>query len=118
MLSGCPVTYKLFLFNNSGFTVELKIEEGQVYTIKNGGEVMGNEPFFSRFSIHTGTTNWIYCTTLFPPREYYQSAKIRVQLEATGEVYVLLPSEDFPLTNFTNQPAGFPLKPIIQEAPK
>jgi hypothetical protein len=42
---------------------------------------------------------------------------MRIQLESTGEIYVLLPTEVFPLKDFSNQPPGFPLKPIIQPLP-
>ena len=88
------------------------VEKGHNVTLDN----------FWRFAIQTEKTNWIYCITNYLPHEYNQAWGLfgnikRFQIEPTGEIYVLKPTEEFPLKDFNNQPPGFPLKPINQPFP-
>ena len=121
MLSSCTPVVEIFLFNNSGYPVKVKISDNNtICTIENGkGARLGYlnyQPIF----IQTEKTNWVYCITNQIPLEScltpsrWERHKLRVQLEATGEIYMLLPMDALPLKNFTNQPSGFPLQPTIQ----
>ena len=127
VLTSCSRAPELIFFNNSGYSVKICVESFLMVSddykvrfygpIEHGNTVEFSYTFDQQISIQTETTNWVYQSTEYLPREYFglsSSAEIRFQLESTGEIYVLLPTEEFPLTDFTNQPPGFPLKPILQ----
>ena len=126
ILSSCTFAPKIVLLNNSGYTVKVQQGTKTIGIVNTGQSVEFYYPSADQMVfIKTETTSWSYnFTTNSPPHEYFlppperRERKLRVQLEATGELYLLLPTEEFPLTNFTNQPSGFPLKPIVQETPK
>jgi len=121
-LSSCFPVHRFSIFNNSGVTVEIQSEYNVTRTIENGHNVTFDDPFNLQISNLTRQENWMYCIGLtnYPSCEKYCQTglfslhKIRIQLESTGEIYLLLPSEKFPLKDFRSQPQGFPLKPIIQ----
>ena len=131
MFSSCTGPIKLIFFNNTGHVVNLKTEDDKVAlqhgynvkfnaTVENGQKVEFSFPVSQKISISTETTNWLYQAIIHPPREYckpvgtFDSAAIRIQLEATGEIYLLKSSGEFPLKNFNNQPEGYPLRPVTQ----
>ena len=122
--SSCVVVQELIFFNNSGFDVKLQLEDGseKYYnvkfngTIENGYSVKFQYPVHQRVLIQTEATNWVYSFTNFPPRKNGHVRKeIRVQLEATGDIYLLLPTEEFPFKYFTTQPIGYPLRPDVEQ---
>ena len=119
-LSSCFPIHRFLVFNNTGDSVEIQSQYNATQTIEDGHYATFDDPFNLQISFPAKGKAWTYCITSYPScKKYCQTSglsthKIRVQLEATGEIYVLLPSEKFSLTDFNNQPSGFPLEPIIQ----
>lgn len=115
ILSSCSIKPKLVFYNNTEFIIEIKNDKDLLGKVNGGHEINFSYPITQNFSINTGETNWIYKITNYPPVENYRRntrATIYMQIESTGKIYVLKTTEEFPLTDFNNQPPGFPLKPI------
>ena len=113
--SSCSVAPKIIFFNNTDFQVEIFNNKTRLVVIEPKHNKELYYPITQTINIKTQTTNWVYSINNYPPIEYYKpngrSEKMRFQLEATGEIYVLLPTEIFPAKDFNNQPIGFPIKP-------
>lgn len=118
ILSSCSPRPVIILLNNSEAVVEVQVDGTTRIKINHGQQEKIND-FFKyptfKISIDRGTAKWIYDKTTWPPDNYWRgrnfSTIVKFQIEVTGYIYVLLPTEDFPLKDFTNQPPGFPLKP-------
>ena len=121
-LSACSPSYTLILYNNSGGTVKIQLgDNGIIYIIEDEHEATLGYFDWVPIIVQAETTNWVYNITNSPPRKYGAPRgwglrnKIYFQLETTGEIYTMLPTEEFPLKDVTNQPPGFPLRPITEK---
>lgn len=113
LFTSCRIMPQLMLFNNSGSLINVYVENTLKCTILNNEVASMNFPIGKVISIKTSKTNWTYAICQYPPSTYCEPRgheKIRTQLQPNGDIFILTPSENFPLAKFSHQPNGFPIR--------
>lgn len=111
-LAGCSLYTKGVLFNNANETIHVfgeKLAHGHATTFSFGWTPNSYFPLIMKIS---GTTT-ISCNIPFVPQSYHKKGvfidSVRYQIGPTRILYAVPPTAQFPFTDLSNQPEGFPI---------
>ena len=111
-LSGCPRMAYVELYNNTGTSISVDIHGAL-------SDIPPNQKVGLRFGgqylvVSSSLGQWRYDRTLIPyggENGAYFDGTIYAQVNEDGHIYALKQSESPPLSNFSEQPPGFPVGP-------
>ena len=117
-LGSCTLATEVEVFNNTSTPVRLVIN-GDVSRLKPGKDTTIYEMDFDRPRVETDSISWTYDRTSRIPESFiawrgwsfWQSRVARVQIEADGKIWLLGVDQFPPVSEFVEQPEGFPLVP-------
>ena len=117
-LGSCTIATEIEVFNNTSASVRLVIN-GDVSPLKPGKDTTIYEGDIGRVKVETDGIIWTYDIRSRIPESFiewrgwgfWQSRVARVQIEADGKIWLLGVDQSPPVSEFVNQPEGFPLVP-------
>ena len=117
-LGSCTLATEVEIFNNTSAPVRLVIN-GDVSRLNPGKHTTIYEREIGHSSVETDGTSWTYDRRSLIPESFivwrgwgfWQSRVARVQIEADGKIWLLGIDQSPPVTDFVDQPEGFPLVP-------
>jgi len=113
----CSRPARMKLYNHSGFDITIVSSRSDIEIANGQSSVFMFPAETSALMIQVDSTAWEY-EMPYPPREYCDptaASVIHAQLEPGGRLYVFLPNTQFPVTDLSLQPDGFPLEPRIRK---
>ena len=120
--SACTISESCDLFNNTGSDLTIvrvrhRQEEPQI-NLKAGASVSLQEWLFSEYRVEMGGKVFRYAPKSpdvsfvvgqgFGP---WTKRVFKAQIESSGHIFVLRPTQSVPAAEFVEQPSGFPLLP-------
>jgi hypothetical protein len=96
LIPACTIPAKIELYNNSGEPITVEIDNDSLLISPNTTASFGQD-YGIVFSIKT---NGPFTKRVF-----------RAQFEANGFIWAVGPEQEYPVTNFIDQPEGFPVEP-------
>ena len=118
LLGACTIATEVEVFNNSSVPVRLVIN-GDVSLLNPGKDATIYERELSRPSVETDGIAWTYARPTRIPESFiawrgwgfWQSRVATVQIEPDGKIWLLGVDQSAPVSEFVEQPEGFPLIP-------
>ncbi len=120
-LGSCTLATEMEVFNNTSSTVRLVVN-GDVSRLKPGKDTTIYEREFGQINVETDGTSWTYDIPSRIPESFiawrgwgfWSSRVASVQIEADGKIWLLGIDQSAPVTDFLDQPEGFPVDPKKQ----
>lgn len=120
-LGSCTIATEVEVFNNSSALVRLVID-GDVSRLKPGKDITIYERELSNAKVETDSISWTYVRPNRIPESFiawrgwgfWRSRVAVVQIEADGKIWLLGVDQSPPVSEFVEQPGGFPLTPNEQ----
>jgi hypothetical protein len=120
----CTITPKIFLYNNSGRSVEVQFtNEPSESRVLPPGETLSfssDRLFDASFLIReSGMAHHYSVPTDYPSmwlHPWLPASRLRGQLEPDLSIYLVPQGAKPPQSSFPEQPAGFPLRPNASQA--
>jgi hypothetical protein len=120
-LGSCTIATEIEVFNNTLVPVQLVIN-GDVYRLKPGKDTTIYERELSHPIVETDSITWTYVRPTRIPESFiawrgwgfWQSRVATVQIESDGRIWLLGVNQSAPVSEFVEQPEGFPLTPNVQ----
>lgn len=120
-LGSCTIATEIEVFNNASVPVRLIIN-GDVLRLEPGKDITIYEMELSSPRLETDSITWTYISPTRIPVSFiawrgwsfWQSRVAMVQVEADGKIWLLGVDQSPPVSEFVEQPEGFPLAPSDQ----
>jgi hypothetical protein len=117
LIPACTIPAKIELYNNSGEPITVEIDNDSLLISPNTTASFGQD-YGIVFSIKTNGASFQYhvdrlalSNIEFVGWGPFTKRVFRAQFEANGFIWAVGPEQEYPVTNFIDQPEGFPVEP-------
>ena len=131
VLTSCSVPLACKLYNNTGAPLEvIKYESGKVLQaalIDNKSSHSFNGCVYGDYQVEIGEMSYNFEVPSYSIDEekyveyegalFWGKRVVRAQVEPSGKIYLLQKEEQFPLTDLSSQPEGYPIVGTLPGAP-
>jgi len=117
MFAACTGSVKFTFVNNTSSSLQIFSGEGAQFELQSGASLQKKIWYGQSFPIIIrGEQDFFYKfpSPSFVPGKFYKLGLVhgvKLQIEESMQIYLLLPDQEGPTQNLPGQPAGFPLIP-------
>lgn len=117
MVTGCTIPAEIELYNNSGVSITVEFDEKSFKINPNKEALFGGE-HGSKFSVNMDDKVLYYemgrlalSNIEFVGWGPFTKRVFRAQIESNGFIWAVGSEQSYPVSNFIEQPEGFPVEP-------
>lgn len=111
-LSSCSLYLEVSIYNNSGVPITIETSQSKI-TIEN--KEIGKFRFSSDIVLNAGNKQFKYAVGWKDLSDFFYGAvtknKVKAQIDKNLVIYLVKPENILPVSEFSEQPGGFPKKP-------